>query len=83
MDRSQAKSNLGVGENLILHSFSWEIWSTIHPKLKSKLGGEVQENTRQYREAKEANVVCLLFLTNISANFLNFTSGDGPVGLVH
>ena len=53
------------------------------PKTVVKAGRGVQENTRQYREAKEANVVCLVFLTNISTNFLNLIVGDRPVGLVH
>ena len=35
------------------------------PKTEIKAGRAVQENTRQYREAKEANVICLVFLTNI------------------
>ena len=53
------------------------------PKTEVKAGRGVQENTRQYREAKEANVIRQVFLTNISANFLNVTVGDRPVGLVH
>ena len=35
------------------------------PKTEVKAGREVQENTRQYREAKEVNVICLVFLTSI------------------
>ena len=35
------------------------------PKTEAKVGRGVQENTRQYREAKETNVICLLFLINI------------------
>ena len=34
-------------------------------KTQVKAGRGVQENTRQYREAKEANVICLAFLTDI------------------
>ena len=52
-------------ENSIPRSLSWTVRSPIHPKLKSMLGGGVHENNRQYREAKEANVICLVFLTNI------------------
>ena len=52
-------------------------------KTEVKAGRGVQENTRQYLEAKEATVICLVFLTNISANFVNLTVGDRPVGLVH
>ena len=47
----------------------------------SQSGGGVQENTWQHREAKEANVIYLVFLTNISANFLNLTVMDSPLGL--
>ena len=39
--------------------------SPIQPKHEVKAGRGVQENTRQYRRAKEANVICLVFLTNI------------------
>ena len=35
------------------------------PKTEIKAGRGVQENTRQYREAKEANIFYLAFLTNI------------------
>ena len=35
------------------------------PKTQVKAGCGVQENIRQYREAKEANVICVVFLTNI------------------
>ena len=35
------------------------------PKTEVKVGRGVQENTRQYRKAKETNVICLVFLTNI------------------
>ena len=31
------------------------------PKSEVKVGRGVQENTRQYREAKETNVICLVF----------------------
>ena len=34
-------------------------------KTQVKVGRGVQENTSQYREAKEANVICLVSLTNI------------------
>ena len=53
------------------------------PKTEFKAGRGVQENTRQYRETKEANVIFLVLLTNIKANFINLTVGDRPVGLVH
>ena len=42
MDRWQVKSN-SVSENLILHSLNWTDRSTIHPKLKSKLGVEFRK----------------------------------------
>ena len=35
------------------------------PKTEFKAGRGVQENTRQYREAEEANVIFLVLLTNI------------------
>ena len=53
------------------------------PKTQLKAGRGLQENTGKYREAEEENIVCLVFLTNISANFLNFSVGDRPVGLAH
>ena len=40
VDRSSPTS---VGKNLILHSLSWTDWSTIHLKLKSKLGVEFRK----------------------------------------
>ena len=64
MGRRQVKSNWGW----------WEFNSSLAhldrpvddpPKTKVKAGRGVQENTRQYREAKEANVLCLVFSTNI------------------
>ena len=35
------------------------------PKTEVKAGRGVPENTRQYREDKEANVIFLVLLTNI------------------
>ena len=35
------------------------------PKTEVKAGHRVKENTWQYREAKEAKVIYLVFLTNI------------------
>ena len=35
------------------------------PKTQVKAGRGVQENTRQCHKPKEANVICLVFLTNI------------------
>ena len=35
------------------------------PKTQVRAGRGVKENTCQYREAKEANVICLVFLTDI------------------
>ena len=34
-------------------------------------------------QAQGGKRYCLVFLTNIYANFLNLTVGDSPVGLVH
>ena len=35
------------------------------PKTQVRAGRGVKENTWQYREAREANVICLVFLTDI------------------
>ena len=41
-------------------------WSVLDPpKTQVKAGCGVQENTRQYREAREGNLNCPTFLTNI------------------
>ena len=56
------------GLTLILGGSSTDGWRRLvddPPKTEIKAGRGVQENTWQYREAKEANVICLVFLTNI------------------
>ena len=53
-DREPFKLNWG---------WSWSVPDP--PKAEIKAGRGVQENTGQYREVKEANVICLVFLTNI------------------
>ena len=61
---------------------SWTDRSGPDPtKTKVKAERGVQENTRQYREPKEVNVIYLVFLTNILENFLD--CWDSSVGLVH
>ena len=58
VDRRQAKFNLKFSSSLAL-------LVNDPSKTQVKDGRGVQENVRQYREAKEANVCCLVFLSNI------------------
>ena len=46
--------------------WTWSVPDPAKTEIKAAWAwSAVQENTRQYREAKEANVICLEFLTNI------------------
>ena len=52
-------------KNLILHSLGWDRPVDGPPKTQVKAKLDVEENARQYRLTKEANVICLGFLVNI------------------